>query len=62
MSRNLHEYKENERNPSTKIPSQIRKTVFAGVKCGLLPLTAQRFLSIVYLGIRTWDPDETYGR
>ena len=25
-------------------------------------VAAREFLSMVYLSIRTWDPDETYGR
>ncbi len=34
MSRNLREHEENERNPTTRLPSQIHKTVSDHVKCG----------------------------
>ena len=35
MSSNLHEHEKNERNPTTRVPSPIRKTVSDHVKCGL---------------------------
>ena len=35
MSRNLHEHEKNERNPTTRVPSPIRKTVSDHVKFGL---------------------------
>ncbi|CAF0894013.1 unnamed protein product [Rotaria sordida] len=35
ISRNLHEHEDNERNPTTRLPSPIRKTISNHVKCGL---------------------------
>ncbi|CAF4579708.1 unnamed protein product, partial [Didymodactylos carnosus] len=35
MSRNEHEHEQEERNPTTRLPSPIRKSVSKYVKCGL---------------------------
>jgi hypothetical protein len=48
MSRNLHEHEENERNPTTRLPSPIRKTVSDHVKCGLSQSQIKASLIINY--------------
>ncbi|CAF4673697.1 unnamed protein product, partial [Didymodactylos carnosus] len=35
MSRDEHEHEQEERNPTTRLPSPIRKSVSKYVKCGL---------------------------
>jgi hypothetical protein len=46
MSRNTHQHEENERNPTTRLPSPVRQSVSNYVKCGLTETQIKKSLAI----------------
>ncbi|CAF3469772.1 unnamed protein product [Rotaria sp. Silwood1] len=48
MSRNIHQHEENERNPTTRLPSPVRQCVSNNVKCGLTEAQIKKTLVINY--------------
>ena len=48
MSRNKHQHEENEKNPTTRLPSPIRRTVADHVKYGLTENQTTKLLVINY--------------
>ncbi|CAF4876895.1 unnamed protein product [Rotaria sp. Silwood1] len=48
MSRNNHQHEESERNPTTRLPSPIRRAVSNYVKCGLTETQIRKSIVINY--------------
>ncbi|CAF3910915.1 unnamed protein product [Rotaria sp. Silwood2] len=48
MSRNTHQHEENERNPTTRLPSPVRQCVSNYVKCGLTETQIKKTVTINY--------------